>query len=359
MLSALALIAASYAWDARPHVMAQGLFALTAYLVLTAKDNPKKLYLLSFVALVWANIHSSAPLGVLFAAGVFVYPYLFRGAPLERGTEAHKKLGVSTAAMLLASFCSQQGTGIWYYTFFASSHPEITNNVGEWFSPNFHNPVLLPALVLLLLVLVVAALGKERPSLFEALFAASTCALWLVSLRHVPYFTLAGALLIASTVKGVSANHLSKAAAAFLAAVFIIFSAWSWPPAWVDNPKEGVYFPIKAVSFMKENRLTDRVFNYYSWGGYLIWEGIPVFIDGRADMYVSSGKGVFKDYLHAAAPGYGKDVEQLENPVEILNGWGVKTALIPSNGPLDWILKKDNWKEVYRDDVAVVYARDA
>ena len=26
-------------------------------------------------------------------------------------------------------------------------------------------------------------------------------------------------------------------------------------------------------------------YNSYNWGGYLIWRGLPVFVDGRADVY--------------------------------------------------------------------------
>ena len=36
--------------------------------------------------------------------------------------------------------------------------------------------------------------------------------------------------------------------------------------------------------------------NYYGFGGYLVFAGQPVFIDGRGDLYERSG--VFADYIH-------------------------------------------------------------
>ena len=46
------------------------------------------------------------------------------------------------------------------------------------------------------------------------------------------------------------------------------------------------HFPVEAVDYMEAEGLTDgRIFNAYSWGGYLIWRDIQPFIDGRADLY--------------------------------------------------------------------------
>ncbi|OQA13853.1 MAG: hypothetical protein BWY64_03461 [bacterium ADurb.Bin363] len=44
-------------------------------------------------------------------------------------------------------------------------------------------------------------------------------------------------------------------------------------------------FPESACKFMKENQIKGRLFNYYNWGGYILWHLYPdvqIFIDGRA-----------------------------------------------------------------------------
>jgi hypothetical protein len=45
------------------------------------------------------------------------------------------------------------------------------------------------------------------------------------------------------------------------------------------------WYPTDMVAFVKENRIAPPMYNYYTWGGFLIWSMYPqyqVFIDGRA-----------------------------------------------------------------------------
>ena len=44
-----------------------------------------------------------------------------------------------------------------------------------------------------------------------------------------------------------------------------------------------------------------KLFNDYNYGSYLLFKGIPVFIDSRADLYspeFNKGKDIFSDYLN-------------------------------------------------------------
>src|ERR1019366_1519002 len=50
-------------------------------------------------------------------------------------------------------------------------------------------------------------------------------------------------------------------------------------------------YPSGAAAFLKAHNISAPLFNTYEYGGYLIWKGIPVFIDGRA-----LGESVFQDY---------------------------------------------------------------
>jgi len=43
-------------------------------------------------------------------------------------------------------------------------------------------------------------------------------------------------------------------------------------------------YPISAVEFIKNNNITGRAFNFFRWGGYLIWHlqpNVKLYIDGR------------------------------------------------------------------------------
>lgn len=60
-------------------------------------------------------------------------------------------------------------------------------------------------------------------------------------------------------------------------------------------------YPIKATEFIINNLdyKNIRIFNSYDYGSYLMFHGIPVFIDSRLDVYCAefSGVDVFKDFI--------------------------------------------------------------
>ena len=60
--------------------------------------------------------------------------------------------------------------------------------------------------------------------------------------------------------------------------------------------------PIKAVEFVKENLdyKNIRFFNDYNNGAYLLFNGIPVFLDSRCDLYTcgfNENVNVLDDYM--------------------------------------------------------------
>ena len=55
--------------------------------------------------------------------------------------------------------------------------------------------------------------------------------------------------------------------------------------------------PVAATKFLKHQ--SGRVFTTYWWGDYMIYEGIPVFVDGRTDMYF--GTDILETYVNVAS----------------------------------------------------------
>ncbi|MCB0993858.1 MAG: hypothetical protein KDB21_02120, partial [Acidimicrobiales bacterium] len=107
-------------------------------------------------------------------------------------------------------------------------------------------------------------------------------------------------------------------------------------------------YPVAAVDYLVETGLADQNgFNAYQWGGYLIWRGVPVFIDGRADVYGD-------DFLHEY-----NETRQLEADwAEPLERYDVDYVLIAPDEQLRTLLgESDGWTVAYEDDVAVVFVR--
>ena len=90
-----------------------------------------------------------------------------------------------------------------------------------------------------------------------------------------------------------------------------------------------------------------RIYNSYNWGGYLIWEGVPVFIDGRADVY---GDAFMDEYVLAY---------QLRGDWRVpLEKYDVDYILIESGASFARFLEEaPEWEGVYQDEVAAVFVR--
>ena len=102
-------------------------------------------------------------------------------------------------------------------------------------------------------------------------------------------------------------------------------------------------YPVEAVHLIKQ-RGYENVFNDHGWGGYLLWKEVPVYIDGRNDVYGE----LLTDFLH---------LHQTEKPLgQVLAEKGARTVLTGVNSTRDLALRESLlWQRVYRDEDAVVY----
>ena len=119
-------------------------------------------------------------------------------------------------------------------------------------------------------------------------------------------------------------------------------------------------YPVEAADFILEEAekgnidlSTMRLYNDYNYGSYLLFRGIPVFIDSRADLYTpefNRGKRIFSDYLDISgiSTWYENKFEEYE----------VTHVMTYSNSKLKMLLSRDeNYKELYKDDHFIIYER--
>ena len=106
--------------------------------------------------------------------------------------------------------------------------------------------------------------------------------------------------------------------------------------------------PQGAVGFLHQHPDIGPVFNESVWGGYLIWSGRRVFMDGRLDAYEPSG--ALLDYLSIT----GLD----RNTLFLLQKYGVKACLLKRDSPLGTFFRVlPDWKEAYSDTLSTVFVR--
>lgn len=129
--------------------------------------------------------------------------------------------------------------------------------------------------------------GERRRALpaFEGVLFIGTFVMFLFRCRHQPLFLLAATLRLSCLLRLPERLVTLKRVVGLLVPVAVmVMVVPHLNPNWISHPRESVAFPLKAVAFMERHGLTEGVFNYYSWGGYLIWRGHKPLIDGRADM---------------------------------------------------------------------------
>jgi hypothetical protein len=146
-----------------------------------------------------------------------------------------------------------------------------------------------------------------------------------------------------------------------LAATAVLASATVWQTA------RGHFFQLRAAewaypggaaAFLEEHRIEAPLFNTYEYGGYLIWRGRPVFVDGRA-----LSEAVFQDYrrILGAPPADPSRVQLLARygvGAIVMNGFEYNSGVLY---PLAMALAQapgEPWKLVYQDPQAMVFLRD-
>ena len=124
-------------------------------------------------------------------------------------------------------------------------------------------------------------------------------------------------------------------------------------------------YPVEACDYILENLDVEniRLFNEYNYGSYILYRGIPVFIDSRADLYTPEfngtkndegeyeGRDIFSDYLSISNVS-----SYYENKFE---QYDVTHILIRNNTKLNMLISKDTegYKKLYSDDNFVLYER--
>jgi hypothetical protein len=106
--------------------------------------------------------------------------------------------------------------------------------------------------------------------------------------------------------------------------------------------------PDGALAAAARKGLTGPVFNSEAFGGYLAFSGVPVFIDGRIEMYGN-------DFLAAYLTAERGDETELDR---LLERYSVTWTLLQAGSPAAAALDRNRrWRRSYADDRAVIHVR--
>ena len=261
-------------------------------------------------------------------------------------------------------------TGDTPYTYlYKTMKGNTTENISE------HQPLTLinntEAICTLVILLSILTFTKTKIKLSDLFFAGGLCYLMFSSRRQFSMLVLIGSVvlgrLVVDMITRYSKNGLkdvddvvkNNLVLVLLTILIGIFSYNSIKPVLDDKFVSEKSYPVSACDFILENidLGTAKFYNEYNYGSYMLFRGIPVFIDSRADLYAPEFSGnkdedIFSDFINTSSISkYYEDTFEKYNITHVILGKKSKTNLIINKS------HDENYKEIYSDDNFVIYER--
>ena len=256
------------------------------------------------------------------------------------------------------------------YTYlYKTMQGNTTQNISE------HLPMTIikntDAMCILVILLAILIFTKTKIRLCDLFMISGLCYLMLSTRRQLSMLALIGSViltrLIVDLIKRYTKNGLHEVEVAFQNIVVIIalivlmgLTSYSYiKPKLDDTYVSTKSYPVAACDYILENIDLDsaRFYNEYNFGSYMLFRGIPVFIDSRADLYApefsgNKDKDIFSDFINTS--GISKFYE------DTFEKYNITHILIFNNSKVNMIITKThdkNYKELYSDDNFVIYER--
>ena len=246
-----------------------------------------------------------------------------------------------------------------------------TQNINEHLPMTIANET--EVLCVLILFLAILIFTKAKIRLSDLFMIGGLCFLMLSSRRQITVFALVGVIILNRLIMQLiniycDKEFLSKLQKSFSSVVGIIiimacvlglsyhFGKGKFDDKFVSKST----YPVDACDYIIENIDLGqaRFYNEYNYGSYMLFRGIPVFIDSRADLYAPEFSGkkddIFMDFIETS--NISKYYE------DIFEKYGITHVITYENSKMNMIITKskdENYKELYKDDYFVVYERES
>jgi hypothetical protein len=318
---------------------------LELLLLTKARRNPRWLWCLPVLCVVWVNTHGSILIG-LMVLGVelgwsLVPEHIVGRIGGVRQSPHTGPLALALIGSVAASCLTPYGPGLLTYDIGVSMNGQIGQYINEWNSPDFHSVMVVFAYCIPLAV-IVAVVRTRRIPVLEGTLAAALFVEALRTQRLAIYLMLVAAGLAATLpARPAWGTTARRVAVAFYAVLAIALLAQPSVPAGSISPT----LPVQAFNYLEAH--PGRVFTEYTWGDYSIARHRATFADGRTDLF--EGK-VLTEFFAVTT--------QTINPDPLLSAYHVSYVVWAPNTGLSIFLDHDpRWHVVDRSSVALVFAR--
>jgi len=359
---------------ARAQLVTYIIFLMILYFLEKLKETNKKRYMIYiiFLAILTANLHVAVWPMIL----VLFLPYLVSDLTRiivnkikKKKQEDDVRIEIEDAKnfkLLVTTFITTILTGfitpkfLLPFTYLLNTKKGITlNHITE------HRAITIEDTPMLFIIFGIIAFlllqPKMKIKLKDLFFIVGLTLLSLISSRSFSLFIILLLFSIGRIIKDFLSNHKKiKLEKVFnnqvvYTAIFTLFISSAIVVYKYEETKEFIdptKYPVEVVKIIKEKQNENgfKLYNEYSFGSYLIYKNIPVFIDSRADLYTEE---------------FNKNCTVFEDSVKIFNEYentfakyGITHVLLYNRNHLAKLLELNTeYKTLYSDDYFVLYEK--
>lgn len=358
LFAMLALLLSLHHVLARPHILALPVMVAWVGLLMAAADRRRapSWYWLPLMAL-WANLHGGFVLGLALIGPISLEAV--EHAEKGQRLRLFMRWVLFGIGAVIASCCTPYGWKTLLGATNILSLGELLSLIFEWMPANFATFTSFEGALLGLIAFgYYRGLVLSAPRIFLILFLTWSA---LTHVRSIEAFGFLVPLVLAKPLgelvprpqpDSTGTDRWPAHYVTALGALMIVAAGWTSTSLYMGHHRftfTMTQTPVAAVDLL-EQRKVQRIFNAYQFGGYLISRDIPVYVDGRAELY---GEKFVMDFFKATE---GKKPELLPR---LLDEYKIDATLLVADAPGPQILDQlKGWKRIYADDIAVIHVRD-
>ncbi len=369
---------------ARAQLVTFILFIMEIYFIEMFLQHPKKRYIIGLISIpiLIANLHAA----VWWFYFVLYLPYIaeYILAKISKNKDKiiltriqiteNKNIKYLILIMIICLFTGLlTPIGSTPYTYLIKTmQGNTTQNINE------HLPMTLmqhvEVIIALGIILSIFICTKTKIKLSDLFMLLGLIFLMFYSRRQLSLFFLIGCIIINKMLVEVLENYkengikilehilLSKIGLALISLLVVILSVYFIVQKEGDQFVSKTNYPVEASEYILENLNLNEIklFNEYNYGSYLLYKGIPVFIDSRADLYspefnsltgkANGGIDIFTDFINAS---YINEFYE-----DIFKKYGITHVILYKNSKINLIISKTNDEKyncLYEDKNFIIY----
>ena len=332
----------------RPQLFSFLLLAFSVYLIFYYfyHPNSRRIYFLPIISLVWANVHggsSNLPY-LLCILALFCGLFQFSFSKIEAERLSKKQIFtylIVAVLCMIAIVINPHGIQMLFYPYQNMADSLMLSTIAEWQPSNLNYISHYVYFAFALITLIVMIFSKKKIRLIDAVFYLFFLYLGLKSIRFWFFSYIVWSMFIFYYVPKRKLDSYSCVLLLTFSCLLLVVFASSFSYSKVLSTRS---LSDDAISVLKEED-PKRLFNYYDYGAYLIYQDIPVFIDGRADLY---SKYIYKDY---------QDISRLSyHFYELIDKYQFDYFIVPKkSGIASFLSIESEYELIYKDKECLIF----